>query len=294
MKLSQIALTVVLSAVVAYGVSVGTALENGTIQSAPPIAKKETAFERVMRTNTLRCGYVLMPPQLGRDPNTGAFYGIAYDITTEMAKRIGLKTEWTEEVSFITMGEGLKTGRYDAFCFTSYRWVPSARAMDYTSPLFYMTTDAYVRADDNRFDADLKSINKPEIKVATIDGEAAVTIRENDFPQSSVFTMPSNSDMGLVLESVKTRKADVALVNPVQAMPYLLSHKNDIKRVEGHTPIRVWSLGLGVGKGEPDLLSMLNLALDEMHLDGTIDKILDKYEAIPNSFVRVKNATSAR
>lgn len=33
---------------------------------------KESAYECVMRTGTLRCGYILLPPEMNKDPNTGA------------------------------------------------------------------------------------------------------------------------------------------------------------------------------------------------------------------------------
>ncbi|MGE4352427.1 MAG: substrate-binding periplasmic protein [Bdellovibrionales bacterium] len=288
MKLSHLILIILLSAATAFAVG-----RYVTPKSEQAAAHKETAFERVTRTGTLRCGYVVMPPQLGRDPNNGAFYGIAYDIMTEAAKRLGLNVEWTEEVNFITMAEGFKTGRYDSFCFTAYRWIPSARAMDFTKPLFYMTTNAYVRADDHRFDGDLNTINTPSVKVAMVDGEATVAIRAEEFPNSGVFTMPQNTDMGILLESINAHKADVALLNPLQVMPYLLSHPGKIRRIEGHKPIRAWSLGFGFGKGEYDLVAMFNLVIDEMHTDGTIDKVLDKYEAVPNSFVRIKSPTTS-
>jgi len=91
---------------------------------------KELTFDRVMRTNTLRCGYVVLPPQFIQDPKTGHFSGVAYDVVMEVAKRLQLKVEWTEQVNFATVGEGLKAGRYDAFCLTTYRWSNLARVFD--------------------------------------------------------------------------------------------------------------------------------------------------------------------
>lgn len=44
-------------------------------------APKETAFERIMRTGTMRCGYVVWAPYLSVDPKTGQMGGVAYDYT---------------------------------------------------------------------------------------------------------------------------------------------------------------------------------------------------------------------
>ena len=34
----------------------------------PTIAHAETAYDRVMRTGEIRCGYAMSPPNLGVDP----------------------------------------------------------------------------------------------------------------------------------------------------------------------------------------------------------------------------------
>jgi len=289
LTLSHFLLVIVLSAAVAFGVVkvVAPAGQGGAA------AHKETAFERVMRTNTLRCAYLVMPPQFSMDPNTKAFSGVSYDVVMEAAKRLSLKVDWVEEVNFMNVAEGFKTGRYDAFCLASYRWEPSARVMEYTIPIYKSTTDAYVRADDHRFDADLKAINDPSVKVAIVDGgEASAFIRAADFPASTAHSLPANTDPSFLLESVATKKADVSLSNPLMAMPYLASNPDKLRRIEGHAPIRAYSHALSFGKGEHDMVSMFNVAIDGMHDDGTINKILDKYEKIPNSFVRIKSPLS--
>lgn len=250
-------------------------------------AEKETAFDRVTKTNTLRCSYVVLPPELMRDPNSGQISGISYDIVMEAAKRLGLKVEWTEEVTFATMTEGFKTGRYDAFCFTAYRWLPSTRAMEYTNPIFYSTTNAYTRANDKRFDNNPASINDPKITVATIDGEASTSIKDEEFPKAKTFSMPQNSDMAQLFEAVTSGKADVTVANPLMVMPYLIGKPNALHRVEVRRPIRIYGHALAFGKGEHNLLTMFNTALDELITSGFVDQVLDKYEKVPNSFVRI-------
>lgn len=251
-------------------------------------AEKESAFDRVMRTNTLRCSYVILPPQFILDPKTGQFSGVAYDVVTEIANRLHLKVEWTEQVNFATVGEGMKAGRYDAFCLTTYRWSNLARVFDYTNPIFYSTTDAYTRGGDNRFDNNLNAINDNKIKIASIDGEGAETIRNEDFPAAQLVTMPQDTPISMLLETVATGKADVAFTNPLIVMPYALAKPGTVKRVPSRYPIRAYAHALAFGKGEQEMVSTFNIVLDEMLNSGVIDKILDKYEKIPDSFIRVK------
>ena len=63
--------------------------------------------------DTIRVGYIVYPPLLEKNPTTGKFSGISYDIVEAVAKKLNLKTEWTEEVGWGTALEGLNTNRYD-------------------------------------------------------------------------------------------------------------------------------------------------------------------------------------
>ena len=284
MKLSHLALVVALSAVTAFAVGKYTAAP------APSAAKQETAFERVMRTGTLRCGYAVMPPHIVRDPNTGNMSGLSYELMNEAAKRLNLTANWSEEVTFSNLAEGFKSKRYDALCVAGYRWVPMARALEYSVPLFYTTTHAYARADDLRFDNNLQAIDDPTVKIVITDGaEASSFIRSELFPHSGAYSVPGNQEQSFLLEAVATRKADIALFNVMEAMPYLVSNPDKLRRIPAENSLKAFAHAFSFGKGEHALTSMFDVALTEMLTDGTIDKILDKYEAIPDSFVRIKS-----
>ena len=45
---------------------------------------KESAYERVIRTGIIRCGYFVWPPFLAIDPNTNKKSGIFFDIVEEI------------------------------------------------------------------------------------------------------------------------------------------------------------------------------------------------------------------
>ncbi|MDD3182559.1 MAG: transporter substrate-binding domain-containing protein [Alphaproteobacteria bacterium] len=286
MKLSQLVLVVALAAVTSFGVvKVAGSGANGVAQDT----KKETAFERVMTTNTLKCAYLVAAPQLTRDPNTGELSGLSYDIMVEAAKRLNLTVEWTEEVSFATFAEGLKTKRYDAFCFTAYRWSPWARIVEYARPVYFSTTDVYVREDDTRFDGNLAAINDPAVTVATIDSSGGHFLRNEQFPQSKNYSMAADTNLSLVLEALATNKADVTISNPLVAMPYLVANPGKVRRVRDVSSLRAYGHAFSFAKGEQDLRNMFDVVFDEMLTDGTINKILDKYEKITNSFIRIKS-----
>lgn len=131
-------------------------------------ADKETAFERILRTGTIRCGYIIYPPQLMRDVNSGKISGFAADIIEHIASELSLKVEWAEETGTASMIDGLKSGRFDAVCNTVWASTVRTREAWFTDPVFFTAVNAYVREGDERFDNDISILNDPAYKIAVI------------------------------------------------------------------------------------------------------------------------------
>jgi polar amino acid transport system substrate-binding protein len=249
---------------------------------------KESGYDRVMRTHTLRCAYILgIAPEMLKDPNTGVLSGIAYDIAEEAGRRLGLKIEWTEEVGFQTMITGLQTERYDAVCFTLYRDTRRSPVADFTVPMFYNSQGTFVRVSNVGFDRDITSINNPAVTVATVDGEMSQFIAAEDFPRAKTFSMPQSTDLSQMMESVATGKADVAFVNALVAQGYMKNNPGKLREIHADHPVRVFSHGFMFAKGQYDLVKMIDLAVEEMLDQGAIGKILDKYDPVGKAYQRI-------
>jgi ABC-type amino acid transport substrate-binding protein len=111
----QVLLTILVAALVSFGVVRYMPVTKG---AAPLVQSKETALERVLRTNTLRCGYYNFPPMMVMYDDNGkpARKGFSNDMMEAIAQKTGLKIEWAEEVTFGNWGESLQAGRIDAVC----------------------------------------------------------------------------------------------------------------------------------------------------------------------------------
>ena len=132
MKISQIILIVILAFVTSIGAIYLLAPRN--FEKAPaPI--KETAFERITRTNTLRCGYAIAPPWTMIDPNTKQLSGVNYDVTNAVAEKMGVKVDWVEETGWGVAEQGLMSSRYDMMCGNVCIDPKRARAATFSTPL---------------------------------------------------------------------------------------------------------------------------------------------------------------
>lgn len=277
------ALVAVLATVVTVKVMAPTGGQDVTGET-----KQESTYERVMRTGKLRCSYIVWPPEFDKDPNTGEFSGISYDLTNEMAKRMGIEIDWVEEVNFGNMAEGLKTDRYDAICFTLYRDNTRALVSEMATPLFYSGTGIYVRADDSRFDGqDFSILDSEKLSVSTIDGEMSAIVAKERFPKTQTISLPQSSNVADVLLNVVTNKADFTIVNNLVAENFMKNNPGKIKNLDKNQPILLFAHSFSFPKGAHSMVSATNIVLEEMLDHGVVDQILDQHPSDAKTYYRV-------
>jgi ABC-type amino acid transport substrate-binding protein len=247
----------------------------------------EPAFERVMRTKTIRCGYVITSPYNRKDPNTGKLSGISTEVIEELAQRLNLKVEWTEELDWVTYISGLKTGRYDVFCGGGYAVWQEIVDAELIGPMFYTSITPWVRADDHRFDADNALLNDPTVIVSALDGSIASNLAARDFPKAKILSAPPQTDYTFNPLNVSTHKADVTILEGQIGYEYLAANPGTLRPLHPDKPLKVFPVSFLVLKGEMQLQSMLNNALTQMVYDGGVEKILQKYESFPGVYLRV-------
>lgn len=283
MKLSQTVGTALISLMVSLAVVHFVAPTKG---GAGVVAAKETAFDRIMRTNTIRCGYVLYEPFVRKDPNSGQFSGVAVDLMDEIGKLLNLNIEWTEEVGWATTIEGLRNNRYDAMCIGFWRQSVEAKHVFYTMPFAYSMARAVVRPDDHRFDQNLDRINQPDVRIVTYDGGLAAAITQRDFPKAKNQQAPNMVDYSQLFEDVATNKGDVLFAESAAVIAYQKSNPGRVRMLSG-PPIRVLQNTLGFSQDER-LKSMLDTVVIELVENGQMDKILNKYDPDQKMLMRLK------
>lgn len=247
----------------------------------------ESAFDRVMATRTINCGYILYEPVVMKDPNTGAMSGVIVDVMNEIARRIGAKVEWTVESSYATYSEDIKKPNVDLLCSTFWGGVEVGQFGTTAVPLWYSGLGIFVRADDTRFDKDFKLLDDPTVTVFSVDGTIPAEIARAEFPQAKILSAPAMSDYALNLQSVADGKADVTFVEVSQAKAFLRNNPGKLKNLVESRPLRTYPNSVMVRQGDVEMLHFINMALIELQGDGFIDKLLDKYDAAPKSLYRV-------
>lgn len=246
-------------------------------------AEKETVFERVTKTGTIKCGYALWVPILDKDAKTGEIKGMVKELMEEIGKRLSLKIDWAEESGWGTIVEGLHTGRYDMIC--AGLAISSARAkfIDFSTPLFFTPAHLITRHDDTRFDKNYDALNDPKNKIAVLDGEMSSILARQLFPQASLDSLSQTADYSLLLKEVETKKADASIIEPTTFMEYNEHNPGLLKIANRDNPLNVFPASLGLPLNDPAFKGMIDVTLKEMMHDGTIKNLIKKYEKYPGT-----------
>ncbi|MGE4351487.1 MAG: substrate-binding periplasmic protein, partial [Bdellovibrionales bacterium] len=261
--------------------AVGASVATSAFLQRPATTKNtqtETAYDRVLRTNTLRCGYWVSPPSTIFNPKTNKVEGFAIDVVEEMARRLSLKVEWTEEVSFGTQLAGLETNRYDAACTGAFITAGRSRNAEWTTPFVYNGFVEVVRADDDRFENDTSRANAADVTITIMDGDVTAEIAKNNFPLSRKLSLTQNGTYADAYLNITGHKADLLFDLPGRVAAYIKNNGPKVKIVGADKPVLVSAWSIPVKAGEHKLSGMLSGAITEMLYDGSIERLAKPYE----------------
>lgn len=258
---------------------------------APPAptapAQKETAYQRVLRTRVLRCGYALWPTYEEMDPNTKQLKGMMPDFAQALAEKFNLKIEWTQEVIWGQEPASLNSGKIDAVCSVDGPWgYASGSVRDFTEPMAYVPIYLYGRKGETRF-ANLNDLNSPDVTFSAMDSDISLSVAAEKYPNARRLELPGSADSSLVVMNVLTGKADLVIEDAATADRVRSAQGDKLERLSP-VPYAIINASFSVAKGEEDLLQMLNQGFQLLQQTGVSDAILDKYDPGHRIFYRPK------
>lgn len=249
--------------------------------SAYATEDKESSYNRIQRTGIIKCGYIIWPPFLDKDVNTGNLSGMNFDYMQALADSLGLKVEWTSEVINGQQVEALRSGKIDVICSAEGPFVPStSRYLFYSEPLAYFPSVFYARIDDKRFDNNIESINSPEVRIVTIDGDASYEVSKAQFPLAKRHSIPQTSSAGQMMLEVVSKKADLVTTDAMTIAQFLKENPNTLKEVILPNPVAVIPNTFSVlqGKNGIELITLINQGIHNLQHFGTENYIFRKYD----------------
>ena len=284
MKLSHIVVVVLLSFVTVL-LTVHYMIPQNPASSAQPV--KETAFQRVMRTKILRCGYILWPPYLVKDTATGKLSGFTYDVANALAENTGITIDWAQEAVIGQEVETIDSGRADAICGAQAPVNPmQATRIDHSFPYSYVPAYAYVRSDDDHYQK-IEDVNAVATKIAVIDGDLSAVLARNFFPKAQTHGLPNSADPKQMSFDVVQHKADIAILDEPSFLNFIKANPGSLKRIPAVKPLAYYPVVISVRKDDGQLREFVDNSLQYVQNSGQLDAILDRHQTDAVGILRV-------
>lgn len=280
----------ILSAVLAGALAAIVIVVAWTVWGSKPIVaptSSGSAYARVISSGKIRVGYVSYPPASIVDPNGGAVSGVFPDMLREVGKLTSLQVEFTEEVGYADLIQGLENGRYDV---VGGLWANPNRGKMATMsvPVYYTGVGVWVRPNETRFSSNNNwaALNTPKVRIAAIDGSTPLNIARGQFPRATVTTYPNLTPESQLFLDVAQGRVDVFFAEPAVGARFLASNPGALKNIATEHPLRVFASVYLMRNSEPQLKTLLDTAIGELQSSGKAEEIISRYESTPGVFFR--------
>lgn len=240
-------------------------------------AANDSIYQKIDKSGTINCGYTVWPPALALDPNTKKLSGIFYDIMEEVGKRLNLKINWAQEVGWSTLIEDLKSKKVDMICSDIWANSNRARQVESSIPIYYSLVNVWVRAKDATKFKNFDDLNVTSVSFGHIEGGAVSRGLKNTFPQAKSIELPELNTAADLLEGLKAGKYDFVAIDDPAIAEYQKSNPGTVQKVSSIRPLEAYPDVFLIPPTEFRLKAMIDGALSEMHNDGTIERIVKKY-----------------
>lgn len=235
-------------------------------------AAEKSTLEKVKEAGVLKAGVTKSVPNFGFIDERGNHAGFDYDIVAEIARRLGVKLEVTP-VTSATRIPMLEQGRIDLVASTMTHYRSRDEVVDFSIPYFYSPQTILVKKDSG-----IKSVADMAGKRAAASiGSGSIKLFKEVQPDVTMQTFEGFGETFLALQqgTIDAIVTDAVILaglrgNAPNPDDYVVLFNKEAVYGGG-------AYGLGMRENDSDWRDQINFLLQDMWLDGTWDKIFNKW-----------------
>ncbi|MBL5772137.1 amino acid ABC transporter substrate-binding protein [Heyndrickxia sporothermodurans] len=230
-------------------------------------SSKKGVLDRVEDAKVLKVGFEGTYPPFNFLNDKKEYEGFDVDISNEMAKRLGVKTEFVATKWESLIG-GLKSDKFDIIIGQMTVTDERKKSVDFTDPYVVTGSVLVTRKDTDN----IKVLNDIKGKDVGVGGGTTFEEVAKSVDGANVKLYKAMNDY---VQDLINKRLDV-IINDQLLMSYNIKEKN--------LPIQITSdilnkdeIGMAVKKGNEDFVKKVNQILQEMKEDGKYNEIYKKW-----------------
>lgn len=232
-------------------------------------------LEEIIERGTIRIGTTGdYRPMSYFNKETGEYEGIDAELSKLIAESLGVKIEYVP-TTWSTLAQDTLDGKFDiALCGISRNYAREkimAMSNGYGVGIFGKTILCR-KSDEKKFQS-LADIDKPNVRVMINSGGTNEKFANANLKSAQIIIHNDNAD---IPNQIALGNADIMITETVEALTYIKSNKK-LAAPLINEPFTRHSCGILMQKGDQEFLNYINFVLDELRMDGTLDKLENKY-----------------
>lgn len=206
------------------------------------------------------------------DTKTNTIQGVMVDLVTEVGKDAGFQVQ-VEAMQFSTLIAALTSNKIDLISAAMYITPARKEVIEFSEPVYSYGEGLIVPKSDAK---EYKAFE--DLKGETV-GAQVGTVYVEPLKKTGLFADVKIYDtIPDIMRDVNTGRLKAGFGDyPILAYNVQQGNFPDLRLVKSYKSIILGSIGIGMRKGDPDLLKKINASLDKLKANGTVDKILAKW-----------------
>src|SRR5713226_2984159 len=206
------------------------------------------------------------------DTKNNSIQGVMVDLITEVGKDAGFQVQ-IEPMQFSTLIPSLTSSKIDIISAAMFATAARKEVIDFSDPVYTYGEGLLVPRTDAKAYTSQEDL-KGEVVGAQV-GTAFVDALKKTGLFSEVKVYDTIPD---ILRDVNTGRLKAGFADyPILAYNLKQGGFPEARIVETYKPATVGSVGIGVRKGDTELLARINTSLAKLKASGVVDKILDRW-----------------
>lgn len=244
-------------------------------------AQEESALDKIVRANKFKVGYVVLTPQIMKDPNTGKLTGYMIDCIQWIAEQMGVEIEFIE-ATWATIIAGLQANHYDLSVAGTFATIPRATAVSFVDPIVYQGLGA-VTLVESGIDS-LKKVDQEGVICAFGAGTAEWQWGKANLKHARIDTYTAS--MEVIFELLSIGKADVVFSDFSVIWPFIKARSGEVMSVT-EDPFVWMPVSWAIRHGDPDLMAFMNLAINQLVNRGLLEGFISSYPVLKGMAIPV-------
>lgn len=241
-----------------------------------PVMSQASEIERIQKAGVITVALNRDYPPFCME-KSGTLFGLDVDLAHLLAAHLDVKVRFIRPETYDQQIPGLLAGETDIIMAAMTRTVQRALLVNFSTPYFEVSQAALVRRD--KVPADAKAyFDLLEIKSIRLGVKAGTTHEDfarQLFPATAIKLYPTAA---AAAEAVVRREVDAMVADSPFVRVWHNTHVEHYTAVTALLePVTREFYAFAIRKGDADFLSWLNVFVEEIKSDGTLDLLVHEY-----------------